>query len=125
MSLKKIIDFIAPEEEDEGELTPIVGKNGYEKPKGKGVNVDADARMVLFEPRSFEDSQSIAVELVNGKACIVNFHRLQIEYAQRSIDFLSGVIYAFNGTIKKIDSNVYLCSPKSDVSGDIDLDNKD
>ena len=56
------------------------------------------------------------------KACVVNLHRLDGEYRRRAVDFLTGVVYALDGTIKKIDSNLILCSPKSMVvGGDINL----
>ena len=124
---KKILDIIAPEEEEEVfEVTSEDAKKmGYEKPKGANINV-ANAKLVMFEPRSYDDAQEIAKHLVEGRACIVNFHRIKKEYAQRIIDFLSGVIYAINGSINKSDVNSYLCSPNSlGVAGEIDLDSSD
>ena len=44
------------------------------------------------------------------------------DYRQRLIDFLSGVVYAIDGTINKVGDNVILCSPKSmPVGGQISL----
>ena len=34
------------------------------------------------------------------------------EYRQRIIDFLSGVVYGVDGSIKRIGENVILCSPR-------------
>jgi cell division inhibitor SepF len=69
--------------------------------------------MVLFEPRSFDEAEDIARYLKNQKAAVVNLHRLNRDYAQRSIDFLTGVIFALDGSIQKIGHNVILCTPKS------------
>ena len=44
------------------------------------------------------------------------------DYRQRIIDFLSGVVYGVNGSIKMIGDNVILCAPRTmPVSGDISL----
>ena len=48
------------------------------------------------------------------------------EYRQRIIDFLSGVVYGVDGSIKKVGENVILCSPKNlQVGGDINLSQQD
>jgi len=82
--------------------------------------------MVLFEPRSFEEAEEIGRHLKQRRACVVNLHRLQRDYAQRTIDFLTGVVFALDGTIQKIGHNVILCAPKSvSVDGVISLDSDD
>ncbi len=95
----------------------------YEKPKGKGVShVPSDTKMVLFEPRSFEESEDVARYLKDKRAAVVNLHRLQRDYAQRTIDFLTGVVFALDGSIQKIGHNVILCTPNTiGVEGEISL----
>jgi len=83
--------------------------------------------MVLFEPRSFDEAEDVARHLKERRAAVINLHRLNREYAQRTIDFLTGVIFALDGTIQKIGHNVSLCTPKSvgvhgKISVDSDLD---
>lgn len=121
---KKIIDFIAPETDSVPEQ-PVVTSSNYEKPKGKGMNIESSTKMVLFEPRTFEEAIEIGHNIVAGRTCIVNFHRLKKELAQRTIDFLSGVIFPTEGSVQQIDKDVYLCSPFADVAGEIDLDSVD
>ena len=125
---EKIKDFIAPqveEENDELELTEQEAKNlsQYEDPKLEGATKSiSNANIVLFEPRHFDEASEIADHIKAQKACVVNLHRLDGEYRRRAVDFLTGVVYALDGTIKKIDSNLILCSPKSMVvGGDINL----
>ncbi len=127
--LKKAYDFIAPEEEvkDEQylELTEEEAKNltGYEKPANNSVKVNTETRMVLFEPRSFDEAEEIARHLKSKRAAVINLHRLPREYSQRTIDFLTGVVFALNGTIQKIGTNVILCAPASiGVDGEISVD---
>ncbi len=98
--------------------------SSYEEPKNKGLSkVSNNTKMVLFEPRSFEEAEEVAKHLKERRAAVINLHRLQREYSQRTIDFLSGVVFALDGTIQKIGHNVILCTPSSiGVHGAISLD---
>ncbi len=133
--LDKISGFVAPADEDEyedeeeeveevrQETKPV---SQYEKKTANVKTVPNDTKMVLFEPRSFEEAEEIAKHLKSRRAAVVNLHRLQREYAQRTIDFLTGVVFALDGTIQKIGHNVILCAPKSiGVDGAISLDTDD
>lgn len=123
---EKIKNFIAPEETDE-ELELTKEEAGvlsqYEQPQVEGASrIAANANIVLFEPRTFEEAEEIGRHLKLKKACAVNLHRMPSEYRQRIIDFLSGVIYGVDGSIKKIGENVILCAPKTmPVGGEITL----
>ena len=100
----------------------------------KSLNMNKDSHLVLFEPRSFGETQDIANYLKNGdfanligmetkKATVVNLHRLQKDQAKRVVDFLSGVIYAIEGDIQRIGPKIFLCTPRNiSVAGTIDLD---
>lgn len=139
MGLKdKLLGFVAPvdEEDDDEEDTDTSEEeleytkseakplSGYESAKTKMNKVSTDTKMVLFEPRSFEEAAEIARHLKQRRAAVVNLHRLQRDYSQRTIDFLTGVVFALDGTIQKIDHNVILCTPKSiGVDGKITVDN--
>lgn len=137
MAFEKLKNFIAPvdedddeeyEDEDEAPVQQPVTKpvSTYESQKTQVNRIPTDAQMVLFEPRSFEEAEEIARHLKQRRACVVNLHRLQREYAQRTIDFLTGVVFALDGTIQKIGHNVILCTPKSvSVDGVISLDSDD
>ena len=124
---QKFKEFIAPMDEDDvleveqEEDTPSISE--YERPKSKVNHLQTDKKMVLFEPRSFDESEEIAKRLKENKAAVVNLHKLQRDYAQRTIDFLTGVIFALDGSIQKIGHNVILCTPRSvAVHGEISLD---
>ena len=113
--LDKMKNFIAPvdddydEEELEVEEDEIAVPVKYEQPQTKGVTkLASDTKMVLFEPRSFDEAEEVAKHLKERRAAVVNLHRLQREYAQRTIDFLTGVVFALYGTIQKIGHNFIL-----------------
>lgn len=131
MSIKdKLKDFIAPEYDDdilELDESEAEALSKYEAPRSKNVSTtNIDAKMVLFEPRAYDESSQIAMNLKANKACVVNLHRLPRDIAQRTIDFLTGVIFALDGTIQKIGPNIILCAPKSmGVGGKINVDGDD
>ncbi len=87
------------------------------------LNANKDNELVLFEPRSYSETQDIATYLKHDKAAVVNLHRLQKEQSKRVIDFLSGVIYAIDGDIQQIGPKIFLCTPSGiGVTGNISLD---
>ncbi|WP_297238312.1 cell division protein SepF [uncultured Faecalicoccus sp.] len=136
--MDKVKDFVAPiEEEDEGyEAQPVEAakeveaepQNRYERPKARtnSSTLNAKTKMVLFEPRSFGEAEEVGTRLKEGRAVVVNLHKLDRDYAQRTIDFLTGVVFALDGKIQKIGQNVILCSPAEiGVQGSISLGNPD
>ena len=118
----KIKEFISQEdEEEELELTRQEAEavSPYEQSR---TNITSDTNIVLFEPRNFDEAEEIGHHIKSKRACCINLHRMPSEYRQRIIDFLSGVVYGVDGSIKRIGENVILCSPKNlQVGGDINL----
>ena len=131
---KKLFDFIAPidetEDDEPGELevTREEAKaiSSYESPRTKINRVSADTKMVLFEPRSFDEAEEIARHLKQRRTCVVNIHKLQKDQSQRTIDFLTGVIFAIDGSIQKVAQNAILLAPSSmGVDGRISFESED
>lgn len=124
----KLRDFIAPEEEEELELTneEASSLSDYETSHINSDNITENTSIALFEPRNFDEAEEIGMHIKKHRACCVNLHRMPGEYRQRIIDFLSGVVYGVDGSIKKIGDNVILCSPANlKVGGDINLNEVD
>jgi cell division inhibitor SepF len=78
------------------------------------------SKVVLCEPRTFEEAQQIADNIVNKRAVVINLQRVEAYDAKRIVDFLSGTVYAVNGIIQRLGSQTFLCAPDNiDVSGSI------
>ena len=119
---ENIKNFIsADDSDDETEELEVVDKvSQYEEPAKKGIT-KTEAKMLIFEPRSYEEATEIADYLKAHKACVVNIHRLQNEYRQRLIDFLWGAVYAIDGQIQKVGQDVFLCTPANvTVNGQVE-----
>lgn len=77
-------------------------------------------KMVLVEPRAYDEVQEIADHLRSRRPVIINLQRVSGEQGKRIIDFLSGTVYALNGDIQKVGLNIFMCTPDNvDIQGTI------
>lgn len=77
--------------------------------------------LYVSKPKSFSECQDISDILVGGTAVVINLEGFDDEIAQRIMDFVSGTVYAINGTLNTIATRIYLVSPGSvAVSGDVE-----
>lgn len=78
-----------------------------------GIATDiAKYRVVLVQPEKFDVVTSIADNLRNGDAVILNCEKTDKAVARRVVDFLSGCAYALDGSLKKAAANVYILVPR-------------
>ncbi|MBO5516262.1 MAG: cell division protein SepF [Schwartzia sp.] len=70
-------------------------------------------KVVVIEPKSFDDVQQVANCLKEKRPVVINFEHTDAEVAHRIIDFISGTTYAIAGDIKKLGHNVFLCAPSN------------
>lgn len=69
--------------------------------------------LVVYEPKTPEDVQNLIDYLRRREPAVVNLDNVGDEAtAQRILDFLSGAIYALNGTMHRIAGNIFLLSPE-------------
>ena len=98
-----------------GRRTPAAGNNVVRLPAA------APMKMVVYHPVSYEDTQNIIDNLKSRKPVIVNMEELEIDCAQRILDFMAGAIYALDGTIYKISRGIFVVAPTNyDVIGNDD-----
>ena len=78
----------------------------------------AQMKMIVYHPISYEDTQNIIDNLKSRKPVIVNMEELEIECAQRILDFMAGAVYALSGTIYKISRGIFVVAPTNyDIIG--------
>ena len=82
--------------------------------QGNGMEV------CVIKPTSFEDSREITETLLSNRTVVLNFEGLDVDVAQRIIDFASGSCYAIGGNLQKVSGSIFLVTPKNvDISGDL------
>ena len=88
---------------------------------GKVLSNSNKQEVVLFHPSNFNDTSKAADDLRNKRAVIVNMENVDKAMARRVVDFLSGCVYALDGSVKKIAQSAYLfCPHNMDVLGDLE-----
>lgn len=111
--------FSSREREDHSSRTP------REEKRNKYVNIHATTQLqvVLVKPDSFQDATSIADHLNARRTVVVNLESTSKDISRRLIDFLSGVAYANQGTLKRVANSTFIVTPFNvDVMGDLLLD---
>lgn len=89
-------------------------------PRSKTVAFSqGNMQLVLVKPERFEDVTGIADHYCAKKTIVLNLEKADRDLSRRIIDFLSGVAYAKNGTLKKAAHNTFVIAPCDvDVNGD-------
>ena len=73
----------------------------------------------VIKPHTMEDAREITETLLANCTVVLNVEGLELEIAQRIIDFASGSCYAIDGNLQKISSYIFIITPSSvDISGD-------
>ena len=126
--LKRLARPYEDEEEDdyEEDFTPVsnlreVPRDRVERDRdrdadrrsNKVVNIHTTTQLqvVLVSPTRFENASEIADHLRDKRTVVLNLEQTDKNIARRLIDFLSGVAYANEGTIKKVALSTYIITP--------------
>ncbi len=113
------------EEDDAAEETPVYEPRrrerekeeditgGFGLKKGKVVNIHTTTQLkvVVIKPTSYNDSQDIADHLKSKKPVVVNLEKLEKNDARKMVDFLSGAVYALDGSMQKVANGILLLAP--------------
>ena len=89
---------------------------------GQVLNMSSGKQeVVLFHAKAFDDAAKAADELRKRKAVILNMENVDKALTRRVVDFLSGAVYALDGSVKKVAQSTYLfCPHNMDVVGDLE-----
>lgn len=109
------------EEEDEPERISKMRTrtNGKVVPMRSVGNKNRSMEVCVIKPHTVEDGKQISDTLLDGRAVVLNLEGLQVNIAQRIIDFASGACYSMNGNLQKISNYIFIITPEAvDISGD-------
>lgn len=94
-------------------LTPKVTPLRQTKKVGAGMEV------CVIKPNTVEDAREITETLLANRTVVLNLEGLDVDIAQRIIDFTSGSCFAISGNLQKISHYIFIITPASvDISGD-------
>jgi len=73
----------------------------------------------VIKPTSVEDAREITETLLANRTVVLNLEGLDVDVAQRIIDFTSGSCFAISGNLQKISHYIFIITPSSvAISGD-------
>ncbi len=94
-------------------ITPINKPSSRRSVAGNGMEV------CVIKPTSVEDAREITETLLANRTVVLNLEGLDVDIAQRIIDFTSGSCFAIAGNLQKISHYIFIITPASvDISGD-------
>ena len=106
-------DTDAAEDDKSRKLTPKV--TPLRQPKKAGSNME----VCVIKPTTVEDAREITETLLANRTVVLNLEGLDVDIAQRIIDFTSGSCFAISGNLQKISHYIFIITPASvDISGD-------
>ncbi|MCI1290034.1 MAG: cell division protein SepF [Lactobacillus sp.] len=124
MALDKLGRFFGISEDDEADQTeledgtsvPAVDNGQESNHRGHNVvsiqsGLTPTSKIVIYEPRVYSDAKEVAQNLLNNKAIIINFSRMDDASARRIVDFITGTVYALSGEIQRVGDKIFLATP--------------
>ena len=100
-------------EDDEDELE-------YEEDDAALSLGGSNIELKVVKPTQFNQILTAGDHLIEGKTVLLNLEGLDKALSRRMIDFIAGVAYALNATIKSATNNSYFIAPRDvDVSGEM------
>ncbi|MEO1815583.1 MAG: cell division protein SepF [Acetobacterium sp.] len=96
-------------------------KSAFSAPKTKKttpsrrseLSLDDGPEVLVLEPEVFKDAPSICNKIRNNKTVVLNLKNTDYENGRKIFDFLSGALFALDGSINKIADNVFILAPKA------------
>lgn len=94
-------------------ITPI------KQSSSRRVSANGGMEVCVIKPTSVEDAREITETLLANRTVVLNLEGLDVDIAQRIIDFTSGSCFAISGNLQKISHYIFIITPASvDISGD-------
>ncbi len=125
--MDKVMSMMGFEDEVEEDIVEEEEKQeeNFDEPRQRksspvlSIHTQKQTKVVIMEPTSFDDAQSIADQLKNRRPVIVNLEGAERSLAKRIVDFVCGTTYALNGSMQKIGTGIFLFVPSNfDIAGE-------
>ncbi len=109
-------------QQDNNTRVPAASSNvtPMRQPASRRGGSSAGMEVCVVKPISVDDSREITETLLSGRTVILNLEGMDLEIAQRIIDFISGATFAISGNLQKISNYIFLVTPTNvDITGDL------
>lgn len=76
-------------------------------------------RISIQEPLDYEqDAPSVINDIINKKVVVLNLEMVDADMRRRIFDFVSGAVYALDGTVEKVTKGIFVITPNG-----VEIDN--
>lgn len=101
----------------------------YQRPSKRGDRVGSmtdnnftsrsSLRISIQEPLDYEqDAPSVINDIINKKVVVLNLEMVDADMRRRIFDFVSGAVYALDGTVQKVTKGIFVITPNG-----VEIDN--
>ncbi len=116
--LDKMLNMVgwseAEAEEEEIIETPIKSsENKHTSNKVVSMNRGTVSSLNILYPESFDEARNVCNNIKENVAVIVNLENMKKDLGQRIVDFVSGAIFALDGSITKISNGIFVVAPNT------------
>lgn len=106
-------DRVSKKTQQQAKITPM------RQPITRKVSAGSGMEVCVIKPTSVEEAREITETLLANRTVVLNLEGLDVDIAQRIIDFTSGSCFAIDGNLQKISHYIFIITPASvDISGD-------
>lgn len=116
--LDKMLNMVgwseAEAEEEEIIESPIRSSESTQKiKKVVSMNRGVNSTLNILYPESFDEARNVCTNIRENVAVIVNLENMKKDLGQRIVDFISGAVFALDGSITKISNGIFVVAPTS------------
>ena len=105
-------------DEDDKKIRPIKSSSKV-TPMRTAKKSASGMEVCVIKPVTVEDAREITETLLLNRTVVLNVEGLDVDIAQRIIDFTSGSCFAISGNLQKISHYIFIITPAIvDISGD-------
>ena len=117
---KKVKEPVAEELDEVPEEKPVSPLRKRSQPANVvSMRQPRSLEVCMIRPKTVEEGREICDTLLTGRAVVINLEGINMDIAQRIIDFTSGACYSINGNLQKISNYIFIVTPQSvELSGD-------
>lgn len=106
-----VIEEYEQEEEDVEQFTSITNNKSA---KIVNLHTSNPMKVVIVEPKKYDEVTAIADHLKQKKAVIVNLENLNDPALRKSIfEFMNGAVYVLDGGIQKVSKGIFILAPNN------------
>lgn len=73
---------------------------------------ETSADVLVLDPTTFDEAPGIVNKLKQDKTIVVNLKQTDFEEGRKIFDFLSGAVFALEGSLNRIAESVFILAPK-------------